>query len=248
MKRRSAGGSSPLARGLRPNHNVTRLTLGIIPARAGFTLSSRPLRTRAWDHPRSRGVYVLLSGRSGSGVGSSPLARGLLLFSLPVWVRIGIIPARAGFTAFEASADGKGTDHPRSRGVYAEQSVVPPCQMGSSPLARGLPDATAATPRTTGIIPARAGFTRTSRCEGRRRRDHPRSRGVYASSAERRPFCRGSSPLARGLPRAHAPPPAGDGIIPARAGFTLSRRNSHRSPLDHPRSRGVYLNPSERKL
>ena len=220
MKRRSAGGSSPLARGLRPNHNVTRLTLGIIPARAGFTLSSRPLRTRAWDHPRSRGVYVLLSGRSGSGVGSSPLARGLLLFSLPVWVRIGIIPARAGFTAFEASADGKGTDHPRSRGVYAEQSVVPPCQMGSSPLARGLPDATAATPRTTGIIPARAGFTRTSRCEGRRRRDHPRSRGVY----ERLPITLvaewGSSPLARGLRGPVRRVRAGPGIIPARAGFT----------------------------
>ena len=132
-------------------------------------------------------------------MGSSPLARGLLLFSLPVWVRIGIIPARAGFTAFEASADGKGTDHPRSRGVYAEQSVVPPCQMGSSPLARGLPDATAATPRTTGIIPARAGFTRTSRCEGRRRRDHPRSRGVYEGQCAVCERNLGSSPLARGL-------------------------------------------------
>ena len=220
MKRRSAGGSSPLARGLRPNHNVTRLTLGIIPARAGFTLSSRPLRTRAWDHPRSRGVYVLLSGRSGSGVGSSPLARGLLLFSLPVWVRIGIIPARAGFTAFEASADGKGTDHPRSRGVYAEQSVVPPCQMGSSPLARGLPDATAATPRTTGIIPARAGFTRTSRCEGRRRRDHPRSRGVYFAQQPAIHNQIGSSPLARGLLAGGMAAGVVARIIPARAGFT----------------------------
>ena len=175
-------------------------------------------------------------------MGSSPLARGLLLFSLPVWVRIGIIPARAGFTAFEASADGKGTDHPRSRGVYAEQSVVPPCQMGSSPLARGLPDATAATPRTTGIIPARAGFTRTSRCEGRRRRDHPRSRGVYGLSTPHVTVTWGSSPLARGLPHAGGADLHVVGIIPARAGFTRRRCPSAPSPRDHPRSRGVYEN------
>ena len=53
-----AGGSSPLARGLRVGSISPRSGLRIIPARAGFTW---PTGTAAWwrpDHPRSRGVYV----------------------------------------------------------------------------------------------------------------------------------------------------------------------------------------------
>ena len=70
--------------------------------------------------------------------------------------------------------------------------------------------------------------------------DHPRSRGVYGRHGRRRRETGGSSPLARGLHRRRGPGRRLHRIIPARAGFTLSRRNSHRSPLDHPRSRGVY--------
>ena len=56
----------------------------------------------------------------------------------------------------------------------------------------------------------------------------------------------GSSPLARGLPR----PPSGRRghvrIIPARAGFTVVYINTKPNRADHPRSRGVYMPPSER--
>ena len=70
--------------------------------------------------------------------------------------------------------------------------------------------------------------------------DHPRSRGVYTFSQTSLFLGRGSSPLARGLPR----PPSGGGssagIIPARAGFTRGGSSLTRLTTDHPRSRGVY--------
>ena len=51
---------------------------------------------------------------------------------------------------------------------------------------------------------------------------------------------RGSSPLARGLPLGMWVHRVGDGIIPARAGFTRGRCRAYASTQDHPRSRGVY--------
>ena len=53
--------------------------------------------------------------------------------------KIGIIPARAGFTKTWAQATQKITDHPRSRGVYTVTDLVTIINLGSSPLARGLP-------------------------------------------------------------------------------------------------------------
>ena len=71
-----------------------------------------------------------------------------------------------------------------------------------------------------GIIPARAGFTRSVACTRRTPEDHPRSRGVYAARNGVPDPDKGSSPLARGLPRRSRPGPCAEG--------------------DHPRSRGVY--------
>ena len=70
--------------------------------------------------------------------------------------------------------------------------------------------------------------------------DHPRSRGVYCDRSSRSLFDRGSSPLARGLPVVDARQDSLARIIPARAGFTCSRRSPGQSRQDHPRSRGVY--------
>ena len=53
----SARGSSPLARGLRTQAIRVAAVLGIIPARAGFTIGHGPGGRFDWDHPRSRGVY-----------------------------------------------------------------------------------------------------------------------------------------------------------------------------------------------
>ena len=61
MEYRHAGpappGSSPLARGLRTRTPESDAIMGIIPARAGFTVYFHNLRFDGKDHPRSRGVY-----------------------------------------------------------------------------------------------------------------------------------------------------------------------------------------------
>ena len=132
-------------------------------------------------------------------------------------------------------------DHPRSRGVYSWTPYSATCRAGSSPLARGLQDAMAAAAANFRIIPARAGFTSESFPAILPIGDHPRSRGVYVASTARRTRPSGSSPLARGLHGTHAGQGRRNGIIPARAGFTMSRPGSSRSGADHPRSRGVYL-------
>ena len=71
---------------------------GIIPARAGFTLAGVAVEKVAEDHPRSRGVYVLLPAPYRDALGSSPLARGLRDWGASELTARGIIPARAGFT------------------------------------------------------------------------------------------------------------------------------------------------------
>ena len=113
-------GSSPLARGLLRLHPDGTLLARIIPARAGFTADYDPDHTEDRDHPRSRGVYSSQAVSAATTWGSSPLARGLPP-GLAVGVeRVGIIPARAGFTVTEDIRPVLAGDHPRSRGVYRE--------------------------------------------------------------------------------------------------------------------------------
>ena len=154
--------------------------------------------------------------------GSSPLARGLRVVDQSPVGGVGIIPARAGFTAWRTPPGGSGGDHPRSRGVYNVTTVTADTQEGSSPLARGLRVSRLCFVRMFGIIPARAGFTCSTRPGSGSRADHPRSRGVYLLRTGVPARQRGSSPLARGLRVGAAHPAHATGIIPARAGFTLA--------------------------
>ena len=71
-------GSSPLARGLLVEISVVPLSVGIIPARAGFTGGGHSDLDLRGDHPRSRGVYYGRITDVTPFTGSSPLARGLL--------------------------------------------------------------------------------------------------------------------------------------------------------------------------
>ena len=70
------------------------------------------------------------------------------------------------------------------------------------------------------IIPARAGFTTRPARRPTSQRDHPRTRGVYASLPSVSPGAGGSSPHARGL--------------------RTARTTSGKAGTDHPRTRGVY--------
>ena len=192
------------------------------------------------DHPRSRGVYTSPLRVQATTSGSSPLARGLQQVQPPRgrWGRI--IPARAGFTYSCWRRRMRQRDHPRSRGVYPAAASKSVPVSGSSPLARGLRRVKAEERRVRGIIPARAGFTYRPGARSAGRPDHPRSRGVYQGNKLVGEPHRGSSPLARGLPRPQRATIRLCRIIPARAGFTDMRLSvSLRSP-DHPRSRGVY--------
>ena len=92
----------------------------------------------------------------------------------------------------------------------------------------------------SGIIPARAGFTRRGGGRVGGHRDHPRSRGVYHADGRRVEGLDGSSPLARGLLGDHLYRRLPVRIIPARAGFTPTTPWRAGSDRDHPRSRGVY--------
>ena len=214
------GGSSPLARGLRRGEPLGHPLVQIIPARAGFTPRPNPGSGPPPDHPRSRGVYGIAVTSSGDIFGSSPLARGLQEGEVGFQLVIGIIPARAGFTAAHA--------------------VAPHEIRGSSPLARGLHGGARKYDAGGGIIPARAGFTAGARHHGGSRPDHPRSRGVYGPFSLKPESSNGSSPLARGLlADVLAEGPRGR-IIPARAGFTPAPRPRRPTCSDHPRSRGVY--------
>ena len=153
-------------------------------------------------------------------MGSSPLARGLLRILRAFGPRWRIIPARAGFTNLAFDGSFILEDHPRSRGVYAAAAWEQTKAAGSSPLARGLPRDRQPRGGPRRIIPARAGFTSSSTSSSTSSRDHPRSRGVYASSSSTSEGEEGSSPLARGL-RSNDDSAGGEGgIIPARAGFT----------------------------
>ena len=113
---------------------------------------------------------------------------------------------------------------------------------GSSPLARGLRQGCAARPRSEGIIPARAGFTRRPPRKSPWSPDHPRSRGVYGAYLSQSSSMAGSSPLARGLRAGASREDRVSGIIPARAGFTGKPYGAVVCEGDHPRSRGVYAN------
>ena len=254
-------GSSPLARGLPAREELEMTSVRIIPARAGFTDRAPAPRRDSPDHPRSRGVYSLVQPAPERIQGSSPLARGLPWRIWPGCSRLGIIPARAGFTRLSQWSHEVPPDHPRSRGVYYLWTDAGQFGAGSSPLARGLQ--ASHTPSCTGrrIIPARAGFTPRPPRRRPAAQDHPRSRGVYAARAalvrgrEDHPRSRGvytliirapyhpdgSSPLARGLPPRDLASLTRRRIIPARAGFTALWRGPAGPHPDHPRSRGVYM-------
>ena len=58
----------------------------------------------------------------------------------------------------------------------------------------------------------------------------------------------GSSPHTRGLPRVGGTLRERIRIIPAHAGFTLSKKAEPVEPGDHPRTRGVYVGPRSSRV
>ena len=173
--------------------------------------------------------------------GSSPLARGTLLFHHLVDSVHGLIPARAGNTGLQPGCDRALWAHPRSRGEHRYSSVKTPRPGGSSPLARGTRRKESTGDDGDGLIPARAGNTVTVSGRPAMSWAHPRSRGEHRISVEWSHFRVGSSPLARGTPVDAFTAACGSGLIPARAGNTSGYALPGGVSRAHPRSRGEHL-------
>ena len=175
----SSPGSSPHARGTRALHAVTHFHPGIIPACAGNTSSACSLPTRVRDHPRMRGEHLNRVLLPPLPRGSSPHARGTLIFYCWWWWGVGIIPACAGNTRPSSGSTTIRWDHPRMRGEHSGRRYSTIAGLGSSPHARGTLDVEGRSQGFHGIIPACAGNTFTRYRDCRKDWDHPRMRGEH---------------------------------------------------------------------
>ena len=170
-----------------------------IPAGAGNTSVPREPGIPSTVHPRRRGEHIDGVNYSICFAGSSPQARGTLIYRGHRLQRQRFIPAGAGNTLPPCSFDNLSTVHPRRRGEHMIKVSDELLDDGSSPQARGTHSARDPDNLIERFIPAGAGNTRRSA----RIVDevHPRRRGEHLSSERRKQGGYGSSPQARGTRR-----------------------------------------------
>ena len=126
------------------------------------------------------------------------------------------------------------------RGEHRLACSTPIERQGSSPHARGALERGRHRRNWRGIIPACAGSTARAPWCNWRLRDHPRMRGEHTSRLCSLWQSLGSSPHARGAPRACRHAACQAGIIPACAGSTDHYSTSQPNLWDHPRMRGEH--------
>ena len=194
--------------------------MGLIPAHAGKTGRRVGLRARLWAHPRSRGENLRPARPSTASPGSSPLTRGKRREGRHGLFASGLIPAHAGKTWNHSTTTDTAAAHPRSRGENAEAFKERARQTGSSPLTRGKLSGVWSSISSTGLIPAHAGKTDSTRGYPRRFGAHPRSRGENDLPGADRALGGGSSPLTRGKHVERLAHVLRLGLIPAHAGKT----------------------------
>jgi len=237
---RRLGGSSPRARGTRVVDRLAGRRRRLIPACAGNTVTT-PLRASARAaHPRARGEHAGIDPTAESVVGSSPHTRGTHRHAGRDHRRVGLIPACAGNTVQPAGGGPGRWAHPRVRGEHGQATLDHAASNGSSPRARGTLLEVGEVDAGVGLIPACAGNTRASRTAPPCARAHPRVRGEHSNQVAASGRRGGSSPRARGTPRARPPRHGGRWLIPACAGNTRSRHSRPSWTPAHPRVRGEH--------
>ena len=152
-------GSSPRARGTPRSQPAGCPVFRFIPACAGNTETASPPPRWRTVHPRVRGEHIRSLRFSCFLPGSSPRARGTLLFvNDPVRPRR-FIPACAGNTRQHAPGGHAIPVHPRVRGEHPLNSTRHRTRLGSSPRARGTRRQVARRRSAHRFIPACAGNT-----------------------------------------------------------------------------------------
>ena len=170
-------GSSPLTRGKLPREHARRRLRGLIPAHAGKTSICRARDKPATAHPRSRGENGAINLDTQPALGSSPLTRGKLIWSVMGFPFVGLIPAHAGKTDRRSRPAWAARTHPRSRGENSVACALARSPSGSSPLTRGKLARALCCVCTHRLIPAHAGKTSPRAMLCVYPSAHPRSRG-----------------------------------------------------------------------
>ena len=172
-------GSSPRMRGTPHVHEVAARIRGIIPAYAGNTGSAICCMRYGRDHPRVCGEHSILVFSRWNVLGSSPRMRGTPLDFPLDSLTLGIIPAYAGNTTSCPRYPCRCRDHPRVCGEHDTLERHGGFRPGSSPRMRGTPSRNSWRRRTPWIIPAYAGNTHGTACNGAGAGDHPRVCGEH---------------------------------------------------------------------
>ena len=211
-------GSSPRVRGKLKDLFGNAWNAGLIPARAGKTRGSSSLAYSRRAHPRACGENKVASVSQPHFKGSSPRVRGKRL--------------PAGTSSVLSRA------HPRACGENNAVAFDWVSLAGSSPRVRGKPASRSHRYGPAGLIPARAGKTPCGKNVPRRCGAHPRACGENAGKRDCTCSEAGSSPRVRGKPPYRQRARIHSGLIPARAGKTLSRGASMQTGRAHPRACG----------
>ncbi len=187
----------------------------------------------AGEHRLLIGVFFLVSG-------SSPHARGTHRFNT-AWKPIGrFIPACAGNTRSPARSPANTPVHPRMRGEHWTSGCSVSVLAGSSPHARGTRGVCPSLLLFHRFIPACAGNTIVGPADAWVSSVHPRMRGEHFSAVPNETGTFGSSPHARGTPRAQILTKRCTRFIPACAGNTKAVSPDAFVFTVHPRMRGEH--------
>ena len=156
---RHGAGSSPRGRGKPKAPKTVKLTVRLIPARAGKTPWTASLSISRPAHPRAGGENAINSMGAGIAEGSSPRGRGKPYGLDSQLALSGLIPARAGKTPSTASLSTSRPAHPRAGGENRMSLIAWSRATGSSPRGRGKLVPWPAYHSAARLIPARAGKT-----------------------------------------------------------------------------------------
>ena len=216
----TCSGSSPRGRGKQIDLDWEDAGPGLIPARAGKTHHDQDQTVRLPAHPRAGGENVVEPVWTNVSTGSSPRGRGKHVLLECRHLAVRLIPARAGKTLRASRMWRHRRAHPRAGGENLPFRVSSLQLFGSSPRGPGKLCAALWQALDVGLIPARAGKTKTPPPVVVVIGAHPRAGGENRVFRVTVIVLSGSSPRGRGKQRVLVREWSNDRLIPARAGKT----------------------------